>query len=405
MRPENPLSLSDRLSELRERLAAPPPQLASASEADLWGAREALVVRAERFEGLPGFYPVYRFEDFYSWSLIALVVLKGSLRVNPRAAHSARREGFLYDPGNDTIDREIQRVGGPPSPLAGPPLRDADAFVRAWAEALRQDVAEREAGGEGSHVVLAGGRDSLNLLLLPWQKPPLVVSAQPNTPLVRRFVEQNDLGLEVRELCDPRDDGVLTREVLENACRADLRHYRWGAHLASLAAELPGPVTFWKGQVADALTTPYWKTLTHPPGGPWNKLRKVYARLDFLLPGALRRAVARRWLLPSLFRTLWVRCAMFQGAHMGVIRGVSGGLPLSAYHGPRVSAVWRRVCFADAVREDVRPRIGALLHGGPVRYPESNPAPPPSVFRAGLCRPEVFFERLRAGGIPVHGDG
>lgn len=391
---------SERIAELRERLSAPLPLRPTVTESELWSDRDALVVRASSFSGTPHFYPVYRLGDHYSWSLPALLVLKGELHVNRRAAQRASRPGFLYAPGNDTIDREIQRVGGPPRAEAGGRLTNADALAQAWVEALLGDVAEREQE-PGTNVILAGGRDSLNLLLLPWRRPTLVVSAQPNTPLVRRFVADNGLDVEVRELTDPRDDEVLAREVLENACRADLRHYRWGAHLRQLVHEIGGRVTFWKGQVADALTTPYWKTLTHPPGGLRNKLRKVYARTDTLLPAGLRDALAERWLVPSLFEVLWHRCAMFQGAHMGVLRAVTGGLPLSAYHGPRVSAVWRRIQFSRAVTEDVRPRIGALLRGAPVRYPETNPGPPPSAFRAGLCRPEVLFQLLQDAGISV----
>jgi hypothetical protein len=388
--------------ELRERLLAEILEREAVGEADLWSRGGPVAVRASRFEGLPDFYPVYRWNDVYAPSLATLLLIKGSYRPNPDAAAAACADDFLYYPGNDTIDADITRVGGPPRLDTESPIRDAESYAQAWVDAVREDVAEQEARAPGgTNVILAGGKDSLNLLLLPWRNPTLVVSAQPNTPLVERFVAENDLDLEVRELRDPEEPDVLEQEILENGCRADLRHYRWGADLRALGRELGDGTVFWKGQVADALTTPYWKTLTHPPGGIATFVRKVYARGDRVLPGAVRRALADGFLVPSLMETLWHRCAMFQGSHMGVIRGVTGRLVLSAYHGARTRQVWRRVRFAEAVDRDVRPAMGALLRGAPVRYPAANPSPPPSAFRAGLCRPERFAERVASLGLSI----
>lgn len=36
------------------------------------------------------------------------------------------------------------------------------------------------------HIVLCGGKDSLNILLLPWAKPVIVASSKPNYELVAR---------------------------------------------------------------------------------------------------------------------------------------------------------------------------------------------------------------------------
>ncbi len=396
----------DPMARIRRELAAGPAETAVLTEADLWSGPGPLVWRAARFEGRPAFYPVYHREDRYSWSPLALLVEAGALEPDAEVLDAAAADDFLYYSGWGSVDRRIRRVGGPlvHAPGSEGALRDPDELAGALAGALRADLAAAEARNpEMAPVVLVGGRDSMNLLLLPWRTPPLVVSAEPNFPLVREFVRRNGLGLEVRRLDDPRDEAVLDREILENACRADLRHYRWGAHLCALARELEGRAVFWKGQVADALTTPYWKTLCHPPRGPVATGQKVYARLDRFVPGALRRRVARSYLEPKLLRTLWIRCAMFQGSHMGLIRGLTGALVLSAYHGPAVVRLWQRVRFEEAVPCDIRPRVGRALLGREVCYPEANPSPPESAFRRGLAHPRHFLPRLEKAGISISG--
>ncbi len=388
---------------LRERVAAPVEKQQELSESHLWDQEgKSLIWQAKRFVGRPHFYPVYRWGEHYSWSLAALILYKGRLVLNRHAAEAAASPRFLYYPGVDTIDAEIERIGGPPALMDEPHIASTEELVVAWVEALQADVAERELRHPGcTNVILAGGKDSMNLLLLPWRNPTLVVSAAPNFQLVRRFVANNDLDIEVRELCDFRNEDVLEGEILGNGCRADLRHYRWGAHLTELADEFGGRALFWKGQLADVVTTPYWKTFTNPPSGPRNLARKVYARMDCWLPQGVQTAVADRWLVPGLLEALWKRGAMFQGTHMGVLRGLTGCLFVSAYHGPRVSSVWRGVRYVDAVQSDIRPRIGALLRGGPVHYPAENPAPPPSAFRAGLCQPQHFLRAVRSLGVEV----
>lgn len=391
------------ISELRDNLENTVEYKKDISEKDFWSSSASLVFRADQFSGSPCFYPVFRFEEYYSWSLLALIVLKGELNLNREAARTAEQANFLYYSGNDTIDVQIERVGRPPALLPGKPLcTSPDEYARSWAKAMQQDITDQEARNPSCvNVILAGGKDSLNLLLLNWKNPTFVVSAEPNTPLVREFVNRNELNIDVLELTDPHEEDVLTREILESACRADLCHYRWGAHLRRISIEHDKKVIFWKGQIADALTTPYWKTLTHPSHGIRTFAHKVYARLDGLFPQFIQKTVADQLLVPNLFETLWHRCAMFQGSHMGVIRALTDCLVLSAYHGPRVSEIWQKVHYVEAVQSDIRPQIGAYLHGAPVWYPTSNPSPLPSAFRKNLCRPDEFYSRLQAEGIEV----
>ncbi|MCB9897821.1 MAG: hypothetical protein H6825_07445 [Planctomycetes bacterium] len=391
----------DRIEEIRAQLALPPRHTTCLTENELWSPGAPLFWTAERVGEPPHFYPVYRCGTTYSWSILALVVRKGSLVLNDEAARAAEAPGFRFFPSVATIDREIERVGSTIETESDPDITDPEHYAAEIAAAVRDDVAELGSRADVRPFVLVGGRDSMNLLLLPWRERVTALSASPNFALVRRFVQENDLDVEVEELTDPEDPRVLDREILENTCRADLEHYRWGARLREIAIASERPVVFWKGQMADAFMTPYWKKYAIDPGRLTDFVTKAWARTDFLLPGIVQRAVARRILLPRFRDTVWLRGANWQGFHMTVIRGTSGALPLSAYHGPRMQRVFARVDLTRAAQRDIRPRVGELLLGRPVRYPAENPGPPPSAFRRGLGRPGPFLERIRRAGIPV----
>lgn len=392
-----------RIEEIRAEIARGIGTAERLTEHSLWSRTGPALFSGAKLSATPSFYPVYRWRDTYAWSVLPLVVLKGSLTTNPRAVAAARAPGFIYFGSNETIDRDIERVGGP---LVRADQRDIvtpDSYAREMTSALCADLAEVESlAGDAQQFILVGGRDSLNLLLVPWRRPPVALSAAPNFSLVADFVRRNGLAIEVRELTDPEEPDVLSCEVLENGCRANLEHYRWGACLRAIAREHEGAV-FWKGQLGDVVMTPFWKKYCHPRGGRRELVQKVYARTDRLLPAPLRRAIGDYALVPLLLDALWRRGAMWQGHHMSVLRALTNRRFLSAYHGPRVQALLRRVDFVRAASEDIRPRIGALLLGREVTYPSTNPGPTPSHFRRGLAAPERYFDALRAGGISVVG--
>jgi hypothetical protein len=393
--------------ELQEQLASPIASKGKIDESDLWSSSSPLVLQATQFIGHPTFYPVFQFGDYYSSSFFALVALKGTLIPNARVLSAAEQPNLLYQSCTETADMEIHRIGGPPEQNAKDSLcASPENYSRAWATAMQEDIAYQEQQSPGFvNVILVGGKDSMNLLLLNWQNPTIVFSSEPNTSLVRDFIARNEIGLEVFELTDPEDHHTLTHEILENGCRADLSHFRWGKHLRDIAKEHNSKVLFWKGQLGDMLTTPGWKKYSDQGSGVRDFTRKVYARLDKYIPMSLQSVVADQILVPHFFDALWRRGAMFQGAHMGVIRAITGCPVYSAYHGSGVSEVWRGVHFVEAVQSDIRGQIGAHLHGGPVWYPDSNPAPPPSPFRRGLCRPQEFFSRLKDEGIEIFESG
>ena len=352
------------------------------TEEDVWGAHGPLLWRAPGFVGEPCFYPVYRWRDLYSHSPLALILAKGDFSPNPAAIEAAQAPIFDYVPATVPIDPALERLGGPHAVRGG--LDTVPAFVEAFVEAIKRDIARVEDRHPGhTNVVLCGGKDSLNLLLLPWKNPVLVASAQPNTDLVRQFVERNALPFEVVELGDPYDDDLRFVETALGLGRANLEHWRWGGALRAIAGQLEHRLIFWKGQVGDAYTTPKWRKLADRPGKAEKFARSAYTRALPYVPPAVDR-LAGKALQPRFAEVAWRRCAALQGSHMDFIRELTGALPLSAFHGPTVRDVLERAVLPPLTRRDIRFDIGERLFGKPVWYPGQNPAPPPSVQRHGL---------------------
>lgn len=373
------------LPELVDPRAWPVRRKPELGEDELWMTPGPAVWQAERFVGAPFFYPVYRWRDYYATSPLPLIVHKGSLELDDAVARRVRRPA-RYLPTNATIDRHVRRVGSPA--MSTLELSDPREYVAAWVDALRSDVRHVEAKLPGhTNLVLCGGRDSLNLLLLPWQNPVVAVSAPPNFSLVRQFVKDNRLDIDVVPL-DDDDRSLLDSEVLINACRIGLEHARWAGELRALAATFERRCVFWVGAMADVFTTPKWRRYSHPSWlSTWRGL-----------PGL--RALNRREAGQSYFAwTCYYRGAMWQGVSLSLLRDLTDAVALSAYHGPAMRALMTRVDLRGAAVADIRPEIGEALAGGPVVYPTQNPSPPPSRFREGLSHLDRFLEVLARHGL------
>ncbi|HJL41901.1 MAG TPA: hypothetical protein RMG48_11415 [Myxococcales bacterium LLY-WYZ-16_1] len=367
---------------------------------ELWEDPAPLVWRANRLEGIPSFYPIYRWRDHHSTSILPLLRLAESLDPNKGFLARANRWGFRYASGSDTVDREIERVGGPP-PL-GTEITLPTEFAHRLADALVEDAIATEARHpDTTNVVLVGGKDSLNLLLLPWSHRTVAVSGPPNDELARAFVADNGLDVEVWSLMDQPSAAHLEREVLENACRLALEHCRWGSHLVEIARSFERKVLFWVGQAGGFYQTPKWRRPGHPPDRWETVAKRLYDGVRPKLPSSWDHRVVQGWLLPTFRHNLWRRAAMWQGTHMSFMRGLTDCLFVSSYHGPKATRVLEAVDLEQAVRFDVRPLIGRRLLGTEVRYPETNPGPPLSLVRRGLCRADRFLAAARAAGIPV----
>jgi hypothetical protein len=370
------------------------------SEAAIWSRHGPTIWQTRRFEGIPHFYPVYRYEDLYSYSLFALILHKGSLQVNPSVAREVETRTYPYQSGNQTIDREIERLGGPVA--SSRRIRSPEEFARRVADGMRADAAKIEQLNPGcTNVLMCGGLDSLNMLLLPWRHPVVVASAPPNYDLVRAFLLENGLSFDLVRL-DDADRSLLEAEVLANACRNDLEHCRWGPDLVRLARDLGGRAVFWKGQLGAQFLTPKWKEYWHEK----DRLGELTDRVSRLALGwgryRLRRWVERSGMLQR--RRLdagWRRGAMWQGAHCSMLRQLTDALVVSIYHGPAMRAVREETDLRLAVPRDVRPLIGEYLYGTPPIYPSTNPGPEPSDIRRGMSGVAPFVEAAKRLGLRV----
>jgi len=393
----------DKIKNIKKRINEHTKVCESISEEDMWTTHGTLIWESEEFVGTPHFYPVYKWKNFYSYSLLALIVKKGDLNLNLEAVRYINQPDFLILPASLNIDKDIERIGAPHK--SGSAIQDIDEYAERLADALISDTRKIEEKNKGYiNYILCGGKDSLNLLLLPWNEKTVALSAEPNYGLVKRFVVENNLDIEVCLLEDKQDSEELNDEVLECCCRANMENWRWGMHLREISQENNGKVIFWKGQMCDVYTTDKWKVYMHPIKPIHMFLRKVFKKLEPIIPFPLKRAIGRKLQL-GVIEALWERAAVMQGGHLGFIREIADCLVLSAYHGSEVMEVWEEVDLGSVAQLDMRDRIGEILLKRPVHYPIANPAPGASIMRKGLGHPDNFVSRLKKGGIMIHDNG
>ena len=344
------------------------------SERDIWTKHDRTIIEAGHFADWPSFYPVYRWNRYYSYSLWSLLKLKGSASLNPTVTRYADSPRFQHLPAGVTIDSDIVRIGAPVRSRRPYIAGDSD-LVKSVASALIEDINEFEMEHPNhTHLILVGGKDSLNLLLLPWQSRIIAASAPPNHSLVANFIKANKLNVELIELTD-QDDG-LEKEVLLNCCRIGLQDCRWGSQLASISERLGRDVVIWKGQLGEQFMTHEW--LPYSEFLSTSLADRLYRRAFKRFP---RVAFPRRML--HFHRVSWERGGHWQGVYNALIREVTQRLVLSAYHGPRMRKVMERINLPSIRSRDLRPALGKLLKGDTVWYPDSNPGPPAWTHRLG----------------------
>ena len=392
----------DAVDELIERQKNTPIEvLDELTEEKMWTENSCLIWKANNFKGATRFYPIYKYKNYYSYSPLALIIHKGNFYKNHSAIEKVSNTDFQYYSGMDTIDKEIVRIGGPVKNKCI--IKSTKEYSQRLALAMIKDTNKAESKNIGYiNILLCGGKDSLNLALLPWKNPVIIASAPPNYEYVKNFLSDNGLNYELVKL-DDNNDSLIKCEILINCCRNNLEHCRWGFDLKRLSNEFDGKVIFWKGQLGDTFMTDYWKIYSHPP----NVIDKYSSYLFRLFFGRgryfLKQVLEKIGLTKRLFFwSLWHRGAMWQGAHMSIIRHLTDALVLSGYHGHEVQKVVSEVDLRNAVQNDVRPRIGKILYGKEVKYPQENPGPPPSEIRHNISHFKPFVDLLSTIEITIY---
>lgn len=369
------------------------------SEKIMWEQHGPIIWQSEKFIGYPSFYPIYRWNNYYSFSVLVLILKKGELNLNADAISGLSQKQLSIISNNNTVDKDIVRIGKAHD--FDYSICNIEEYCKKISEALIKDIEHIEQLNLGyTNIIMCGGKDSLNLLLLPWKNPVIAVSAEPNFSFVCDFVKKNNLNIVVEKLEDTFDEEGLQDEIGEACCRVDLSHWRWGIHLRDIVKKLSKKTIIWKGQLGDVYMSPTWKTYLYPEKYPLHFFCKIYKKLSPIMPLFMNKKIGRS-IQPLAIQTTWDKSASLQGCHVGFIRALSDCLVLSAYHGNNVMSVFSQADLAIVAQNDIRPQIGEILLGKDVIYPESNPGPEISSFRLNKNDPELFIQLMADSGVKL----
>ena len=100
------------IDEIRRKIRSPE-VVSILTEDMMWSRHETLMWQADKFAGDPYFSPVYKWENYYSYSLLALIIKKENLNLNADAYKKVKDPHFLSLYSHDIIDKDIKKIGSP----------------------------------------------------------------------------------------------------------------------------------------------------------------------------------------------------------------------------------------------------------------------------------------------------
>lgn len=349
----------------------------------------------------PHFAPEYRYKGKTYLSPLEIIKKKGFLNVNSDSFEIINHPNFLFCPPNLLIDKDIKRVES--CWTFKKVITDQNIFISDIATAMKEDALFIEKMYP-DHTILAlvGGKDSMNMLLLPWKNPVIVASAEPNFPLVKEFLLKNGLKYELIKLED-ETNLLPEKEILINCCRLNLEHCRWTGHLNQISEGLDKKIIVLKGQWGDNLFTHKWRRNDYlPPAFHVNGLKnKIIAKIQNKEKNLKYFISHDKFMQEFFFKNLWYESAHWQGVHMSFLHEYLGVPVLSMYHNEKVMGVITNTDFEKVVTSDLRKQIGEKLIGRSLFYPDANPSPPNSLSRKGLSGTKYFIEMIQKINIPV----
>ncbi|ATW89147.1 hypothetical protein halTADL_2407 [Halohasta litchfieldiae] len=218
------------------------------------------------------------------------------------------------------------------------------------------------------HIARVGGMDSQLLLLAPkvtdnWH----VFSAEPNYPIVKDFVEENDISVQNVFRHDNQNeetDADLKRKLICSDLRTDPRHLRWYPTLEQLVDRFDGKVIFWCGTEGDTIYS-YHADYQAKEGTAYFDLHQS-------------------------------RAANWQSVTHQVTKNYTGAAALSPYHSEEIWSELYRHYDPNMIDKgtDLRYELGEELAGRSVTWPTSNPGPAPYTYDIVVDPRELYTEYI-----------
>lgn len=302
------------------------------------------VYRAKKIVADNYLFPLYYLKEgdvfIVSTSVYALIHYKKRFVRNPRFQTT-----HFYRPTFMTVDAEIMRLRTTRR-RSSMELTDPDEITELGVNLIQDYVTEMEIKYPGwVHVLSMGGKDSQNIILADRKERWIVLSGEPNAPLNQKFIADNSI--EIERFVAPSndtDDSLLNEEIMASDCGFDVAHFRWVKAVSDLVDEFDGKIIFWMGTSGDGC---FAKNNNH-------RDKDYYAVHDL---------------------------------HVGTAMGVLHQVFKNALNIPAISP-FQSTQFLDDLfyrydpyyvekSGDVRKKMGEMLFGRPVKYPEENPTPAP----------------------------
>ncbi len=313
-------------------------------------------------------YPIYFYKkgDIYisSTSVFELIKFKKSYSRNFYFTTN-----HFYRPSYNTIDQKIKRFRS--KTTSSYQLEDEDQIANIGANLMQDYITEIEnLFPEYLHLLLMGGKDSQNILLCKRNKKWIVFSGEPNTENSLNFIQENNLETHefIRGLPEANDK-YYENEVLYSDCLYDLAHVRWVAQIKEIVDRYDGKIILWLGTNGDGLFS----------------MNNNHRDKDYYVVQDLHVATS-------------------QGVLHQAYKNILNIPVLSPYHSPRM--IKELICKFDPyyIKDslDIRPRVGEILFGKKVKYPESNPTPPVylrkrskdiNIYESELIKLNIHMER------------
>lgn len=348
----------------------------------------SLIRYSGRFEVNQGFKPPQFF--LHPWQKNSLVFLRQiyyslekilcdtPILKNPavqklRSAAPAEMKTFLWDPHysayqtNETVDSRINKVKSfetvsiysnyiskKKSDLT---LVNLDDYLEKSSYYIKKSINDLEiACPDKKHIILMGGKDSQLISLIPkindenWY----VFSASPNDAIVTKWLAQNNV--RVAQVYSHNGRNEETRDdfkekLICSDLYTNLIHIRYAPTLRKLARRFDNQCIFWLGSMPRR-TSLY--DASHRPAGMSISVEQFFNVHLNTFPG-------------------------WQGNIQQTYSNYVGCPFLTPYY---LNEIWQEVYFhldpaIISGGEDLRPRLGEMLAGRKIHWPDRNPGPTP----------------------------